>query len=90
MSETLIDPLNLVVTTKSDLRESIRDALADVLRGRKREAALPTAVVPAPLVHTIFDAHFAWDTRGAKRGRVVRINALRKEDCRVLRLGGRQ
>ena len=38
MSETLIDPLNLVVTTKSDLREIIRDALADALRGQEKPA----------------------------------------------------
>jgi len=38
MSETLIDPLNLVVTTKSDLREIIRDALADALRGQETAA----------------------------------------------------
>ena len=29
------DPLELIVTTKSDLREIIRDALADVLRGQE-------------------------------------------------------
>ncbi len=35
MSERIVDPLNLVVTTKSDLREIIRDALADALRGQE-------------------------------------------------------
>jgi len=29
------DPLNLIVTTKADLREIIRDALADALRGQE-------------------------------------------------------
>ena len=38
MSERIVDPLNLVVTTKSDLREIIRDALADALRGQERPA----------------------------------------------------
>ena len=38
MSERLIDPLNLVVTTRTDLREIIRNALADALRGQEKPA----------------------------------------------------
>jgi len=34
----MTDPLNLVVTTKADLREIIRDAVADALRDRKMRA----------------------------------------------------
>ena len=34
----MIDPLNLVVTTKADLQEIIRDALADALSGQKTPA----------------------------------------------------
>jgi len=32
------DPLNLIVTTKADLREIIRDALADALGGQETRA----------------------------------------------------
>jgi excisionase family DNA binding protein len=32
------DSVNLIVTTKSDLREIIRDALADALRGQETRA----------------------------------------------------
>jgi excisionase family DNA binding protein len=34
----MTDPLNLIVTTKSDLRDIIRDAVADALRHRKTPA----------------------------------------------------
>jgi excisionase family DNA binding protein len=33
------DPLNLIVTTKADLREIIRDALADALSDQRTPAA---------------------------------------------------
>ena len=34
----MIDPLNLIVTTEADLREIIRDALADALSDQKAPA----------------------------------------------------